>query len=584
MTISQNRRSWMIKLSAIGIGGATFQRALAHKAVESGTVTVAMIQDSQWIADIELTEDEKERLLQQLQAQSEHERQLRKVELDTDVGPSTAFVPYFFAENLPGDRPESNEATAENQKQLASWSIPAPDAKSQIDWSNVVQVAQSSIVDQANALRSGKITSQQLAKIYLERMKRFDPVLRCIVTLTEEHALQQAKRADDMFAAGEDRGILQGIPWGAKDIIAVPPFPTTWGGKPYREQVRPNMATVAQRLNQAGAVMLAKLSVGTYALGDVWYDATTKNPWNVSQGSSGSSAGSASAVAAGLCTFAIGSETLGSIVSPTRRCRVVGLRPSFGRVSRFGCMPLSWTMDKIGPIARYAVDCGIVLSAIQGPDGKDPTVVERPLKRIEQLDLKNLRIGFVPNQLSPSELLVLERLKEEGAKAVSLEYPNTVPQESLLACLDVESACVFDSLFRNAASEEDFGKWGDSFRKSQFVRGIHYVQSLRARTILIQETERILRTVDVVLGGDDLLRTNLTGHPSMIIRCGTQNLDARAPSQTEGIEPSEKPTRFGPRTVKLTAKYFGDAMLVALGNAIESMMPPEPFLPPMFSE
>ncbi len=330
--------------------------------------------------------------------------------------------------------------------------------------------------------------------------------------------------------------------------------------------------------------MLAKLSVGTYALGDVWYDATTKNPWNVSQGSSGSSAGSASAVAAGLCTFAIGSETLGSIVSPTRRCRVVGLRPSFGRVSRYGCMPLSWTMDKIGPIARYAVDCGIVLSAIQGPDGKDPTVVERPLKRIEQLDLKNLRIGFAPNQLSPSELLVLERLKEEGAKAVSLEYPNTVPQESLLACLDVESACVFDSLFRKASSEEDFGLWGDSFRKSQFVRGIHYVQSLRARTMLIQETERILRTVDVVLGGDDLLRTNLTGHPSMIIRCGTQNLDARARSQTEGIEPSEKPTRFGPRTVKLTAKYFGDAMLVAAGNSIESMMPPDPFLPPMFSE
>ncbi len=584
MTIPLNRRSWMIKLSAIGIGGATFQRALAHKAVESGTVTLAMIQDSQWIADIELTEDEKERLLQQLRAQSEHERQLRKVELDTDVGPSTAFVPYFFTENLPEDRPESKEAPSENQKPLAAWSIPASDAKSQIDWSNVVQVAQSSIVDQANALRSGKITSLQLAKIYLERMKRFDPVLRCIVTLTEEHALQQAKRADDMFAAGEDRGILQGIPWGAKDIIAVPPFPTTWGGKPYREQVRPNMATVAQRLNQAGAVMLAKLSVGTYALGDVWYDATTKNPWNVTQGSSGSSAGSASAVAAGLCTFAIGSETLGSIVSPTRRCRVVGLRPSFGRVSRYGCMPLSWTMDKIGPIARYAVDCGIVLSAIQGPDGKDPTVVERPFKQIEQLDMKNLRIGFVPNQLSPSELLVLERLKMEGAKAVSLEYPNTVPQESLLACLDVESACVFDSLFRKAASEEDFGLWGDSFRKSQFVRGIHYVQSLRARTLLIQETERILRTVDVVLGGDDLLRTNLTGHPSMIIRCGTQNLDARAPSQTDGIEPSEKPTRFGPRTVKLTAKYFGDAMLVAVGNSIESMMPPEPFLPPMFSE
>lgn len=584
MSFLQNRRSWLMKLSAIGIGGITFQRALAHKAVESGAVTSAMIQESQWIADIELTDEEKERLLKQLQAQSEHERQLRKLELDTDVGPATAFAPYFFAENLPEDSLQADEAKSLNQQSTKAWNIRSFEAASQTDWSNSVQVAQSSIVEQAMALRSGKITSQRLAKIYLERIKRFDPILRCVVTLTEEHALQQAKRADDMFAAGEDRGILQGIPWGAKDIIAVPPFPTTWGGKPYREQVRPNMATVAQRLNQAGAVMLAKLSVGTYAMGDVWYDATTKNPWNIAQGSSGSSAGSASAVAAGLCAFAIGSETLGSIVSPTRRCRVVGLRPSFGRVSRFGCMPLSWTMDKIGPIARYATDCGIVLSAIQGADGKDPTVVERPLDRIEQLDITKLRIGFVPNQLSQSESMVLERLKQAGAETVTFEYPNTLPQEALLAGLDVESASVFDSLFRSAQTEEDFGLWGDSFRKSQFVRGIHYVQSLRARTLLIQETERILRTMDVVLGGDDLLRTNLTGHPSMIIRCGTQNLDVRSQSENDKNEKSDTPPRFGPRTVKLTTKFFGDATLVAVGKTIEAMMPAEPILPPQFAE
>ncbi len=230
------------------------------------------------------------------------------------------------------------------------------------------------------------------------------------------------------------------------------------------------------------------------------------------------------------------------------------------------------------------MDCGIVLSAIQGTDGKDPTVVERPLDRIERVDIKKLKIGFVPNQLSQSESLVLESLKQAGAEAVSFEYPNTLPQESLLAGLDVESASVFDSLFRNAQSEEDFGLWGDSFRKSQFVRGIHYVQSLRARTLLIQETERILRTMDVVLGGDDLLRTNLTGHPSMIIRCGTQNLDARARAENDKNEKSETPPRFGPRTVKLTAKFFGDAMLVAVGTTIEAMMPPEPMMPPQFSE
>jgi len=579
----------MLKLSAIGIGGATFQRALAHKAVESGSVSAAMIQDSQWIADIELTDEEKEKLLKQLQAQCEHERQLRKVEMDTDLGPSTVFSPYFFAENLPEDNASKDNtdvagADTRPQERQSTWKLNSFEVTSRIDWNEPVQIAQSSIVDQAHGLRSGKITSQRLTEIYLERIKRFDPILRCVVTLTEEYALEQAKRADKLFAAGEDRGILQGIPWGAKDIIAVPPFPTTWGGKPYRDQVRPNIATVAQRLNQAGAVMLGKLSVGTYALGDVWHDATTKNPWNIAQGSSGSSAGSASAVAAGLCTFAIGSETLGSIVSPTRRCRVVGLRPSFGRVSRFGCMPLSWTMDKIGPIARYALDCGIVLSAIQGVDKKDPSVVERPFDRIEQIEIKKLRFGVSLSQLSQSELIVLERLREAGAEIVSFDYPNTLPQESLLVGLDVESACVFDSLIRKAQSEEDFGKWGDSFRKSQFVRGIHYVQSLRARTLLIQETERVLRNVDVVLGGDDLLRTNLTGHPSMIVRCGTQNLDNRSRSENENDQKSETPIRFGPRTIKLTSKFFGDAMLVAVGNYIEAMLPPDPVLPPMFSE
>ena len=579
----------MLKLSAIGIGGATFQRALAHKAVESGSVSAAMIQDSQWIADIELTDEEKEKLLKQLQAQCEHERQLRKVEMDTDLGPSTVFSPYFFAENLPEDNASKDNtdvagADTRPQERQSTWKLNSFEVTSRIDWNEPVQIAQSSIVDQAHGLRSGKITSQRLTEIYLERIKRFDPILRCVVTLTEEYALEQAKRADKLFAAGEDRGILQGIPWGAKDIIAVPPFPTTWGGKPYRDQVRPNIATVAQRLNQAGAVMLGKLSVGTYALGDVWHDATTKNPWNIAQGSSGSSAGSASAVAAGLCTFAIGSETLGSIVSPTRRCRVVGLRPSFGRVSRFGCMPLSWTMDKIGPIARYALDCGIILSAIQGVDKKDPSVVERPFDRIEQIEIKKLRFGVSLSQLSQSELIVLERLREAGAEIVSFDYPNTLPQESLLVGLDVESACVFDSLIRKAQSEEDFGKWGDSFRKSQFVRGIHYVQSLRARTLLIQETERALRNVDVVLGGDDLLRTNLTGHPSMIVRCGTQNLDNRSRSENENDQKSETPIRFGPRTIKLTSKFFGDAMLVAVGNYIEAMLPPDPVLPPMFSE
>ena len=579
-----SRRSWMVRLSAIGIGGITFQRALAHKAVTSGTVTAQMIQDAQWIADIELTDMEKEVLLRQLQTQVDNERKLRLVKMDGDLGPASVFSPHFFAEYLPEDLESKPELSSAKSKVNASWNIRSNDSNpSAINWMDEVAVAQSGIVEQAAALRAGKITSQRLTDIYLGRLKKHDPVLRCVVTLTESLARQQAERADQELAAGKDRGLLHGIPWGAKDIIAVPPFPTTWGGKPYREQVRPNIATVAKRLNEAGAVMLGKLSVGTYALGDVWYDATTKNPWNPSQGSSGSSAGSSSAVAAGLCTFALGSETLGSIVSPARRCRVMGLRPSFGRVSRFGCMPLSWTMDKIGPIARHAIDCGIVLNALLGADYKDASVVERPFEWPDKFDVRGVRVGVTESQLSASEKLVLEQMKADGAQVVPIEYPNTIPQEALLAGLDVESASMFDGLFRSTESEEDFGLWGASFRKSQFVRGIHYVQSLRARTLLIQETERVLRTVDLVLGGDDLVRTNLTGHPSMIVRCGTQELVTRSNSEISKETKDDSPKGFGPRTIKLTAKFFGDATLVAAADYVQRKLPPEPALPPAFA-
>lgn len=431
-----------------------------------------------------------------------------------------------------------------------------------------------------NPLRcAGKVTSQRLTEIYLGRLKKYDPVLRCVVTLTEELAIQQAKQADKELKEGTDRGLLHGIPSGAKDIIAVPPFPTTWGAKPYRETVRPNLATVAHRLNDAGAVMLGKLSVGTLAMGDIWHDGTTKNPWNVEQGSSGSSAGSCSAVAAGLCTFALGTETLGSIVSPARRCRVMGLRPSFGRVSRYGCMTLAWSMDKVGPIARYAIDCGIVLNAVHGTDGLDPTVVDRPLIWPSQFDIKNLRVGYVASQLSESEQLVFEKLESGGATMVPIEFPQTIPQQALMVGLDVESAAMHDPLFRTAESDSDMGLWGTSFRKSQFARGVHYIQSMRARTMLIQETELVLRNVDVLLGSDDLLRTNLTGHPSMVVRFGSQELTNPRREKTQQESEKSKPIVMAPRVLKLTSKFFGEAMLIAVADYIERQMPSKPVLP-----
>jgi Asp-tRNA(Asn)/Glu-tRNA(Gln) amidotransferase A subunit family amidase len=580
MNSSLSRRAWLVRLSAVGIGGATFHRALAHKAVNAPNITPQMIDEAEWIAGIELTEKERESLARQLQAQADSERKLRDVAMDIDVPPATAFCPAFFAEHLPEDSLARD--TKAKSARLTSWDFKLPSPPSRWDWSNETDVAQASVLEQARAIRDRKITSVQLTELYLKRLKAFDSTLRCVVNLTEEVALRQAMQADQELAAGLDRGVLHGIPWGAKDIMAVPPFRTTWGGSPYRDQIRPEMATVVQRLTDAGAVLLGKLSVGTYALGDVWYDATTKNPWNIQQGSSGSSAGSASAVGAGLCSFALGTETLGSIVSPSRRCRVTGLRPSFGRVSRFGCMPLSWTMDKVGPIARYAIDCGIVLDAIQGSDGKDPTVVDRPLAWTGPLDLAKTKIGVTQSELSPSEQLVLDVFRDRGARIVPIEYSKRLPQQAMLSCLDVESAAAFDPLFRNAEAESDFGQWGNSFRKSQFIRGIHYVQSLRARTLLIQETERVLRDVDFVLGGDDLLRTNLTGHPSMIVRCGSEELEVRSRTETPSSTPQEK--RMVPRTVKLTARFFADATLVAAAHEIENAMPPMPNLPSLFSK
>ena len=581
MNFNPTRRTWLAHLSALGIGSIAFQRALAHKASEAGTITAKMVSDAQWMADIELTDQEKETLAKQLQDQSESERKLRAMNLEADTGPAMSFMPHFFAENLPEDRPASAPSKSSSTRSFdTSWSARLSPSNHKVDWQDERSIAGSGILEQAQALRAKKVTSQRLTELYLSRLKRMDPILRCVVTLTEELAIAQSKRADEELSQGIDRGLLHGIPWGAKDIIAVPPFPTTWGARPYRDVVRPNIATVAQRLNDAGAVMLGKLSVGTLAMGDIWFDATTKNPWNTEQGSSGSSAGSCSAVAAGLCTFALGTETLGSIVSPARRCRVMGLRPTFGRVSRYGCMTLAWSMDKVGPIARHAIDCGIVLNAIQGTDGKDPTVVERPFVW-PTLDIKKLRVGYVEKQLSDSEQLVLDKLKSDGAILVPIEFPSTIPQGALMVGLDVESGAMHDPLFRSAESDGDMGLWGPSLRKSQFSRGIHYIQSMRARTLLIQETERELRKVDILLGSDDLLRTNLSGHPSMVVRFGSQELPPTRRQQDKQGEPNtpSKPASMVPRILKMTSKFFGDAWLVAVADYIEREMPAEPALP-----
>ena len=346
-TRSWPRRRVMALLAALGTGAA-FSRELVSLAAGSSAVTEKMVHRAEWLSGIAFDADERRLMLDGVNDLLADVAKLREVELDNSVPPAVQFRPPY--EPVAGAGRGSVRAT------VVSGSEPATDE----------DLAYASVPRLASLLRQRKISSTELTRLYLDRLGRFDPELHCVIHLVEEAALDQARRADEDLAAGRDRGPLHGIPWGAKDLLAVPGAPTTWGARPFQEQVRPEHATVASRLDEAGAVLVAKLTLGALAWGDVWFGGKTRNPWKAEQGSSGSSAGPAAATAAGLVGFAIGSETWGSIVSPCTRCGVTGLRPTFGAVSRFGAMALAWSMDKLGPIARGVEDCALIFDAIRG--------------------------------------------------------------------------------------------------------------------------------------------------------------------------------------------------------------------------
>jgi len=388
------------------------------------------------------------------------------------------------------------------------------------------------ITELAYLIKSKQISSVELTKFYIERIKKYNNQLFCIITITEDLALQQAKLADDEIAAGKYRGMLHGIPYGAKDLLSTVNYPTTWGATPYKNQIINENATVIQKLNEAGAILIAKTSMGALAWGDVWFGGTTKNPWDISTGSSGSSAGSASSVSAGLMPFAIGTETLGSIVSPSTVCGTTGLRPTFGRVSRHGAMALSWTMDKIGPIARTAEDCALVFYHIYGSDGKDLSVQDYPFNYKADLDIKKLRIGYLKSNFERNypfkqqDSIVLELLKKEGINLIPIELPE-LPYLSPI--LSAESAAAFDELTRS--NKDDLlerqikNAWPNKFRESRFIPAVEYIQANRKRKILMDEMkEKVFSKIDVYLnpswGGTSLTITNYTGHPCMVIPNG----------------------------------------------------------------
>ncbi len=381
-------------------------------------------------------------------------------------------------------------------------------------------------------LRNRRITSRQLTAIYLERLKQFGPRLNCVITLTGDLAMEQAARADQAIRAGKYRGPLHGIPWGAKDLLATKGIATTWGAEPYRDQVPSSNATVVDRLEKAGAVLVAKLSMGALAMGGLWFGGMTKTPWNVEESSSGSSAGSASAAAAGLVAFAIGTETLGSIVSPCVRCGVAGVRPTYGRVPRTGAMALSWTMDKIGPICRTVEDCALVLRAIHGPDGRDGTAIDAPLEWNPARPLSTLRIGMLEEEFGEADAkdkpvyeAALAGLGKAGARLRPVKLPD-FDVGALLLILSAEGAAAFDDLTRSGGldrlTDQGPDAWPNTFRGSRFIPAVEYIRAQRARTLMMRRMELFFKDWDVLVSppGDSLGVTNLTGHPQVVVPCG----------------------------------------------------------------
>lgn len=421
-----------------------------------------------------------------------------------------------------------------------------------------------SVRELAELIRTRKITSTELTQMYLERLKKFGPQLECVVTLTEELALDQARKMDIEIASGHYRGPLHGIPYGAKDLLAVDGYPTTWGAEPYREQIFDQDATVIKKLDDAGAVLIAKLTLGALAWGDVWFGGKTRNPWNPEQGSSGSSAGPAAATAAGLVAFSIGSETWGSIVSPSTRCGVTGLRPTYGRVSRTGAMALSWSMDKLGPICRNTTDCALIFEAIYGPDGIDQTIIDLPFTYNPDIDISKLRIGYLAQDFNEdystrkNDQNTLQRLRDLGAELISITLPD-YPIEELAIILSAEAAAAFDELTRSGQDDQLVRQiknaWPNEFRVSRFIPAVEYIQANRVRRILIQEMESLMKTVDVYVApslvGDNLLLTNLTGHPCVVVPNGFTD---------EG----------SPTSISFIGRLFDENLILAMANKYQS--------------
>jgi Asp-tRNA(Asn)/Glu-tRNA(Gln) amidotransferase A subunit family amidase len=494
-----------------------------------------------------------------------------KMILEPEVAPATIWNPM-----LPGMTPGKSGSGDNYYIRSADphTALPANDA----------DIAFASVAQLSHWIQSRQITSERLTNIYLARLERFDPKLRCVITLTRDHALEQARKADAEIAAGKYRGPLHGIPWGAKDLLDTAGIPTTYGAEPYKDRIPKKDSAVAARLDEAGAVLVAKLSLGALALNDIWFGGQTMNPWNLEEGASGSSAGPGAATAAGLVGFAIGSETGGSIVSPSMRCGVTGLRPTYGRVPRTGAMTLCWSLDKLGAMARYVEDTILVLGAISGPDAGDVASVPSALSFDANAKVAGLRVGYFPAWMKEApatdvDRAALEVVNKLGMNLVEVSLPNW-PYDSLNLILFAESAAAFEELILSHKEAELRAQvadaWPNTFRQSRFLSAVDFVQADRMRRKVAAEMARVFSQVDLLLvpslRDEILVITNNTGHPSLTLRAGfVEVTEARsdwAPNPQHPL-PKFSPARRVPHGVTLIGKLFDEGTLCEAGMALE---------------
>src|SRR6266403_1102212 len=581
-----DRRSFVKLLPAAGAAGLVVSssplKAIAQMPTPTPTpmpsptplrITKDMMHNAEKVIGIELTDKQEDMALPGVNRSLDSFEVVRKMDVPLDTEPAIVFHPALLGFHI-------KRAAAKTKFKFGK--------HEPVQFKSVDDLAFATVPQLAELIRTRKVSSVELTKMYLGRLKRYGPKLLCVVTLTEDLAMKQAQDADNDLRRGKYRGPLHGIPWGAKDLFATKGIKTTWGAEPYRDQTIDYDATVVERLRNAGAVLLAKLSMGALAQGPKWFGGVTRNPWAPNEdqtGSSGSSAGPASATAAGLVGFAVGTETLGSIVSPSSRCGVTGLRPTYGRISRYGAMGLSWTMDKIGPICRGVEDCAAALSAIYGPDGRDITVGDAPFNWNPDTPISSLRIGYLKSEFDGAGIQpateqqrqqmeqrrsvykeALAALEKAGVKMTPIELPK-FPTQNIRYILTAEAATAFDDITRdgrvNQLSGQDIGDWPNSFRTSRFIPAVEYLRAQRARVLLMREMDKLMSQWDVFVspapGSASLIITNLTGHPAVCLPCGFLDV----PGANNG------PLQRLPQAIMFTGGLYDEASPLRVALAFE---------------